>query len=100
MIVRLMRKHELGFLLGDYIKEVMVFWGDEFSNKLPLIHWKWLGVEGGSWGRIVSNGSKLSCVLGQAYQPVAEGKCQDTDFSENDELKLEERLLETFPRIR
>ena len=74
MIVWPMRRHELGFLLGEYIKEVVVFRGDNFSNKLPFVCWKWLGVEGGSQGRIVSNGSKLCCVLRQAYQPVAEGK--------------------------
>ena len=74
MIVRLMRRHELGFLSGEYIKEVVVFLGDDFSNKLPLICWKWLGVEGGSRGRIISDGSKWSCILGRAYWPVAEGK--------------------------
>ena len=74
MIVRLMRRHELGFFSGEYIKEVVVLWGNGFSNKLLLVCWKWLGVEGGHQGRVVSNGSKLSCVLGWAYQPVAEGK--------------------------
>ena len=74
MIVRLMRRHELGLLLGEYIKEIVVLWRDEFSNKLPLIHWKWLGMEGGSQGRIVSDSSKLSHTLGQTDQPVAEGK--------------------------
>ena len=74
VIVRPMRGHELGFLSGEYIKEVVVFWGDSFSNKLPLIHWKWLSVEGGSQGRIIPNSLKLSCTLGQAYQHVAEGK--------------------------
>ena len=74
MIVRPMRRHELGFFSGEYIKEVVVLRGNDFSNKLPLVHWKWLGVEGGCWGRIVSNGLKLSWVLRQAYWPVAEGK--------------------------
>ena len=74
MIVRPMRRHELGLLLGEYIKEIMVLQRDDFSNKLPLVHWKWLGMEGGSWGRIVSNGSKLCHVLRQTDQPVAEGK--------------------------
>ena len=74
MIVRLMRGHELGLFTGEYIKEIVVLWGDHFSNKLPLICWKWLGVEGGSQGRIVSDGSKLSRILGWADQPVAEGE--------------------------
>ena len=74
VIIRLMRGHELGFLSGEYIKEVVVFWGENFSNKLPLIHWKWLSVEGGSQGRIIPDSSKLGCTLGWAYWHVAEGK--------------------------
>ena len=74
MIVRPMRGHELGFLSGEYIKEIVVFRGNNFSNKLPLICWKWLGVEGGSQGRIISDSSKLSCALEWVYWHVAEGK--------------------------
>ena len=74
MIIRPMRRHELGLLSGEYIKEIVVLCGDNFSNKLPLVRWKWLGVEGGSRGRIISDGSKLSHVLRQADRPVAEGK--------------------------
>ena len=37
--------------------------------------------------------------LGQSVARWPEALCQDTDFSENYELKLEERSLETFPRI-
>ena len=69
-----MRGHELGCLSGKHIKEAVVFWGDDFSNQLPLIRWKWLSMEGGSWSRIISDGSELSCALGWAYQHVAEGK--------------------------
>ena len=74
MIVWPMRRHELGFFSGEYIKEVMVLQGNDFSNKLPLVHWKWLSMEGGSRGRIVSDGSKLGRVLGRTNRPVAEGK--------------------------
>ena len=74
MIVRLMRRHELGFLSGEYIKEVVVFLGDDFSNKLPLVRRKRLRVEGGSRGRVVSDGSKLSRILGQTNRLVAESK--------------------------
>ena len=74
VIVRPMRGHELGLLTGEYIKEIVVLRRDDLSNKLPLVCWKWLHVEGGSQGRIISDGSKLSCILGQTNQLVAEGK--------------------------
>ena len=74
VIVRLMRGHELGFLPGEYIEEVMVFWGNNFSNKLPLVHWKWLSMEGSSQSRIIPDSLKLNCTFGRAYRHVAEGK--------------------------
>ena len=74
MIIRLTRGHELGFFSREYIKEIVVFQGDNFSNKFPLVCWKWLGMEGGSQGRIISDSSKLSCALKWTYQYVAEGK--------------------------
>ena len=74
MIVRLMRGHELGLFAGEYIKEIVVLRRDDLSNKLPLVRWKRLCVEGGSQGRIVSDGSKLGCVFGRTDQLVAEGK--------------------------
>ena len=69
-----MRGHELGLLVGEYIEEIMVLRRDNLSNKLPLICRKQLRVEGGSWGRIISDGSKLGCVLGQSNRLVAEIK--------------------------
>ena len=74
VIIRLMRGHELGFLAREYIKEIVVLRRDDFSNKLPLVRQKRLRVEGGSWGRIVSYGSKLGRVLGQTNWLVAERK--------------------------
>ena len=73
-MVRLMGGHKLGFLSREHNKEVVVFWGDNFSNQVSLIHWEWLDVEGGSQSRIISDSSKLSCALGRAYWHVAEGK--------------------------
>ena len=64
VIVRPMRGHELGLFAREYIKEIVVLRRDDLSNKLPLIRRKRLCVEGGSWGRIVSDGSKLGRVLG------------------------------------
>ena len=74
VIVRLMRGHELGLFAREYIKEIVVLRRDDLSNKLPLVRRKRLRVEGGSQGRIVSDGSKLSRILGQANRLVAEGK--------------------------
>ena len=74
MILRPMRGHELGLFTGEYIKEIMVLRRDDLSNKLPLVRRKWLCVEGGSRGRIVSNGLKLGRVFGWTDQLVAEGK--------------------------
>ena len=74
VIVRLMRGHELGLFTREYIKEIVVLRRDDLSNKLPLVRRKWLRVEGGSQGRVVSNSSKLSHVLGQTNWLVAEGK--------------------------
>ena len=45
MIVGLVREHELGFLSGKHIKEVMVLWRHYFSNEFSLVRWKRLGVE-------------------------------------------------------
>ena len=42
MIVRPMWGHELGLFVGEYIKEIVVLRRDNLSNKLPLVHWKWL----------------------------------------------------------
>ena len=64
VIIRLMRGHELGLFAGEYIKEIMVLRRDDLSNKLPLVRRKWLRVEGGSRGRIVSDGSKLATFSG------------------------------------
>ena len=74
VIVRPMRGHELGLFVREYIKEIMVLQRDDLSNKLPLIRWKRLCVEGGSQGRVVSDGSKLSRILAQTNRLVAEGK--------------------------
>ena len=74
VIVRLMRGHELGPFAREYIKEIVVLRRDDLSNKLPLVRRKWLRVEGGSWGRVISNGSKLSRILRQTNRLVAEGK--------------------------
>ena len=74
VIIRPMRGHELGLFVREYIKEIMVLRRDDLSNKLPLVRRKWLRVEGGSQGRVVSNGSKLSRVLGQTNRLLAEGK--------------------------
>ena len=74
VIVRLMRGHELGLFTREYIKEIVVLRRDDLSNKLPFIRQKWLRVEGGSRGRVVSDGSKLSRVLGQTNRLLAEGK--------------------------
>ena len=73
-MVRLMGGHKLGFLSREHNKEVMVFWGDNFSNQVSLIHWEWLDVEGGSQSRIISDSSELSCALRWASWHVAEGK--------------------------
>ena len=64
VIIRPMRGHELGLFMREYIKEIMVLRRDDLSNKLPLVCWKRLRVEGGSQGRIVSDGLKLGCVFG------------------------------------
>ena len=74
VIVRPMRGHELGLFAREYIKEIMVLRRDDLSNKLPFVCRKQLHMEGGSQGRVVSDGSKLSRVLGQTNQLVAEGK--------------------------
>ena len=74
VIVRPMRGHELGLFVREYIKEIVVLWRDDLSNKLPLICQKRLCVEGGSRGRVVSDGSELGRVLGQTDQRVAKGK--------------------------
>ena len=74
VIIRPMRGHELGLFTREYIKEIMVLRRDNLSNKLPLVCRKWLCMEGGSRGRVVSDGSKLSRVLGQTNRLVAEGK--------------------------
>ena len=74
VIVRPMRGHELGLFAREYIKEIVVLRRDDLSNKLPFIRQKWLRVEGGSRGRIVSDGSKLGRVLGQSNRLVAESK--------------------------
>ena len=74
VIIRLMRGHELGHFAGEYIKEIMVLRRDDLSNKLPLICRKRLCVEGGSWGRIISDGSKLGHVFRRTDRLVAEGK--------------------------
>ena len=64
MIVRPMRGHELGLLAREYIKEIVVLRRDDLRNKLPLICRERLHMEGGSRGRIVSDGSELGCVFG------------------------------------
>ena len=74
LIVRPMRGHELGLLVREYIEEIVVLRRDDLRNKLPFVHWERLRVEGGSWGRIVSDSSKLGCVLRQTNQLVAESK--------------------------
>ena len=74
MVVRSMSGHELGLFAEEYIKEIVVLRRDDLSNKLPLICWKQLHVEGGSWGRIFSDSSKPGHILGRADQLVAEGK--------------------------
>ena len=74
VIVRPMRGHELGLFAGEYIKEIVVLRRDDLSNKLPLIHWKRLCMEGGSRGRIISDGSELGRILRQTDQHVAKGK--------------------------
>ena len=74
VIVRPMRGHELGLFVREYIKEIVVLRRDDLSNKLPLICRKRLHVEGGSRGRIVSDGLKLGRILGQTDWLVAEGK--------------------------
>ena len=74
VIVRLMRGHELGLFAREYIKEIVVLRRDDLSNKLPLVRQKRLCVEGGSQGRIVSDGSKLGCIFRQTDRLVAEGK--------------------------
>ena len=74
VIVRPMRGHELGLLAGEYIEEIVVLRRDNLSNKLPLVRRKRLRMEGGSRGRIISNGSKLGRVLGQSNRLVAESK--------------------------
>ena len=74
VIVRPMRGHELGLLMGEYIEEIVVLRRDNLSNKLPLVRRKRLRVEGGSRGRIVSDSSKLGRVLGQNNRLVAESK--------------------------
>ena len=74
VIVRPMRGHELGLFAREHIKEIMVLRRDDLSNKLPLVRQKWLHMEGGSQGRVVSNSSKLGRVLGQTNRLVAESK--------------------------
>ena len=74
MIVRSMRGHELGLLAREYIEEIVVLRRDDLCNKLPFICRERLRVEGGSQGRVVSDGSKLSHILGQTNWLVAEGK--------------------------
>ena len=74
VIVRPMRGHELGLFAREYIKEIVVLRRDNLSNKLPLVRRKRLRVEGGSRGRVVSDSSKLSRVLGKTNWLVAEGK--------------------------
>ena len=74
VIVRPMRGHELGLFAGEYIKEIVALRRDDLSNKLPLVRWKRLRMEGGSWGRIVSDGLKLGRILGRTDRLVTEGK--------------------------
>ena len=74
VIVRPMRGHELGLFVREYIKDIVILRRDDLSNKLPLVRQKRLHVEGGSRGRIISDGSKLGRVLGRTDWLVAEGK--------------------------
>ena len=52
VIVRPMRGHELGFLPGEYIEEVVVFCGNNFSNSFPSS----VG-SGSAWREVVGAGS-------------------------------------------
>ena len=74
VIVRRMRGHELGLFAREYIKEIVVLRRDDLCNKLPFVRRERLRVEGGSRGRIVSDGLELGRVLGQTDQQVAKGK--------------------------
>ena len=45
VVVRPVRGHELSFLSGEYVKEVVILRGNNFGDKFPFICWRWFGME-------------------------------------------------------
>jgi len=58
VVVRVMRGHKLSIFTREHVEEIMVLYGDDFSDEFTLVGRKGFGMQCSCWCGIVTDSSK------------------------------------------